>query len=204
MEWTVLTLGRFSRNRYWGEDEGKAYRGPLCTSTLIRAPGANIIVDPALPPGEMEIALDGATGLSPAQIDIVYSTHAHNDHYYGLEVFGDARWLCAPAETQACKETLPPHMAAKVEAADAEIAPGVRLIELPGHTLGLAGLIFESRDGIVAVIGDAAMTRDFFEDRRGYFNSVDMELSAQSIEKVAKEADLIVPGHGNYFRVARA
>ena len=204
MDFTILTIGRFSRNRYWGEDESQAYRGPLCTSTLIRAPGVNIIVDPALPPAEMAVALDGATGLKPDQVGIVYITHGHGDHYVGLELFGDARWLCAPAEAEACKATLTPEMAAKIEAAPDEITPGVRLIALPGHTLGLAGLLFDSRDGRVAVIGDAAMTRDFFEDRRGYFNSVDMELSAQSIAKVAEAADLVVPGHGNYFPIKKA
>ena len=32
---TILTLGCFSRNRYWGEEDAKSYRRALCTSTLI-------------------------------------------------------------------------------------------------------------------------------------------------------------------------
>ena len=45
---TILTLGCFSRNRYWGEEDAKSYRRALCTSTLIETPqGARILVDPA-------------------------------------------------------------------------------------------------------------------------------------------------------------
>jgi glyoxylase-like metal-dependent hydrolase (beta-lactamase superfamily II) len=199
MDWQVLTLGRFSRNRYWGEDEGKAYRSAICTSTLIRADGCNILVDPSLPSPGMEAALDGCTGIKPTQVDIVYITHCHGDHFTGLNVFSNAKWLCAPEEVTQIRSQLPESDAGRMQPADDEIVPGVRLIPLPGHTLGLAGLTFESVDGIVAVVGDAVMTRDFFNDRRGYFNSVDKEQSSRSIELLAVSADIIVPGHGNYF-----
>jgi hypothetical protein len=43
------------------------------------------------------------------------------------------------------------------------------------------------------------MTRDFWRERQGYFNSADFALAAQSIEKLAQTGDLIVPGHDNYF-----
>jgi glyoxylase-like metal-dependent hydrolase (beta-lactamase superfamily II) len=56
---------------------------------------------------------------------------------------------------------------------------------------------------MVAVVGDAVMTRDFFDEKRGYFNSVDMGLSAESMKKLAKTADIVVPGHGNYFLTGR-
>jgi len=203
INWTVLTLGRFSRNRYWGEDDAKSHRDALCTSTLIHANGLNILVDPAMTGPEMATALNGAAGLKPEQIDIVYITHSHGDHYVGLLDFSHARWLCAPQETDAIKTSFSdePGIAAKIHPASDELAPGVKLIALPGHTLGLAGLIFESRDGVVVVAGDAVMTRDFFDDRRGYYNSVDFTLSTQSINIIADTADIVVPGHANYFLV---
>jgi glyoxylase-like metal-dependent hydrolase (beta-lactamase superfamily II) len=51
----------------------------------------------------------------------------------------------------------------------------------------------------VVIAGDAVATRDFWRERRGYFNCVDFELSAQSMEKIAAMADVVVPGHDNYF-----
>jgi len=225
MDWTVLTLGRFSRNRYWGEDESRAHRSAVCTSTLIRAPGCNILVDPSLPGPEMAIALDGGTGLKLTDINIVYITHAHGDHFIGLDMFTNARILIPAGEFDAVASALPkgsahlghnttqgefdaiasalPDLTARLEPAGAEIAPSVAVLPLPGHTLGLAGLLFDSRDGVVAVAGDAVMTRDFFDDRHGYFNSVNQELSAQSINTLAGAADVVVPGHGNYFLTHR-
>jgi glyoxylase-like metal-dependent hydrolase (beta-lactamase superfamily II) len=203
MDWSVITLGRFSRNRYWGEDEGTAYRNAICTSTLIRADGCNILVDPSLPSPDMEAALDGCTGLKASQVDIVYITHAHGDHFTGLNVFPNAEWFCAPDELAGIRSQLTGTDATRMQPANDEFVPGVRLIRLPGHTLGLAGLIFDSCDGVIAVAGDAVMTRDFFNDRRGYFNSVDFERSAKSIELLAASADIIVPGHGNYFIIPR-
>ncbi|MCL2056580.1 MAG: MBL fold metallo-hydrolase [Oscillospiraceae bacterium] len=204
ISWAVLTLGCFSRNRYWGEDDDKSYRSAVCTSTLIRAGGCNILVDPALPGECMYSALDGASGLKPQQIDIVYITHSHGDHYAGLLGFWGAQWLCAPGEIGAVKAAFAnnPEAAGKIGAAPDEIAPGVKLIALPGHTPGLAGLVFESRDGVTAVAGDAVMTRDFFDGRQGYYNSADFISSARSIEMLANTADIIIPGHGNYFLTA--
>ena len=49
--------------------------------------------------------------------------------------------------------------------------------------------------------GDAVATRDFFRDRRGFYNAVDFEQSARTMDKLAAIADIIVPGHDNYFLV---
>ena len=77
------------------------------------------------------------------------------------------------------------------------------MLPLPGHTPGLAGLLFASEDGMVAVAGDSVMTRDFFKDRRGYYNSADFAASARSIDLLMEKADIVVPGHGNYFLTHR-
>ncbi len=47
--------------------------------------------------------------------------------------------------------------------------------------------------------GDAVATRDYWRDRRGYYNCVDFDLSAQSMDRLRSLADIIVPGHDNYF-----
>lgn len=49
------------------------------------------------------------------------------------------------------------------------------------------------------MVGDAVATEDFWRGSRGYFNCVDFALSAKSMDKIASIADLIVPGHDNYF-----
>jgi hypothetical protein len=42
-------------------------------------------------------------------------------------------------------------------------------------------------------------TRDFWRERRGYYNCVDFDLSTKSMDKIAGLADLVVPGHDNFF-----
>ena len=200
---TILTLGCFSRNRYWGEEDAKSYRRALCTSTLIETPqGARILVDPAVSGAALAQVLDERCGLRPEAVDYVYVTHRHGDHYVGMADLPRAVWLAAPGDAGEIRRALPQH-ADRIFGAGAEIVPGVQVLPLPGHTPGLAGLLFASEDGMVAVAGDSVMTRDFFKDRRGYYNSADFAASARSIDLLMEKADIVVPGHGNYFLTHR-
>ena len=200
---TILTLGCFSRNRYWGEEDAKSYRRALCTSTLIETPqGARILVDPAVSGAALAQVLDERCGLRPEAVDYVYVTHRHGDHYVGMADLPRAVWLAAPGDAGEIRRALPQH-AKRIFAAGAEIVPGVQVLPLPGHTPGLAGLLCASEDGMVAVAGDSVMTRDFFKDRRGYYNSADFAASARSIDLLMEKADIVVPGHGNYFLTHR-
>ncbi|MYD10904.1 MAG: MBL fold metallo-hydrolase [Chloroflexi bacterium] len=110
--------------------------------------------------------LDGL-GLSPADIDIVFLTHFHGDHIAGFftpegaPVYSDAtfattqtewdewmqRW--ASSDSPGDRQNLARFKAIQhrfqfVNAGD-EIAPGVTVVDLKGHTLGHAGLLVESR-----------------------------------------------------------
>lgn len=200
---TILTLGCFSRNRYWGEEDAKSYRRALCTSTLIETPqGARILVDPAVSGAALAQVLDERCGLRPEAVDYVYVTHRHGDHYAGMTNLPRAVWLAAPGDAGEIRRALPQH-AKRIFAAGAEIVTGIQVLPLPGHTPGLAGLLFASEDGMVAVAGDSVMTRDFFKDRRGYYNSADFAASARSIDLLMEKADIVVPGHGNYFLTHR-
>lgn len=200
---TILTLGCFSRNRYWGEEDAKSYCRALCTSTLIETPqGARILVDPAVSGAALAQVLDERCGLRPEAVDYVYVTHRHGDHYVGMADLPRAVWLAAPGDAGEIRRALPQH-AKRIFAAGAEIVTGIRVLPLPGHTPGLAGLLFASEDGMVAVAGDSVMTRDFFKDRRGYYNSADFAASARSIDLLMEKADIVVPGHGNYFLTHR-
>jgi glyoxylase-like metal-dependent hydrolase (beta-lactamase superfamily II) len=55
----------------------------------------------------------------------------------------------------------------------------------------------------VVVAGDAAMTRDFFRAIDYYFNTADTEAAVRSIEEITTTADVVVPGHDNYFLIRR-
>ena len=201
LEFHVLTIGRFSRNKFWGELDTQAYRDALCTSTLVKGK-QNIVVDPSLPPDEMAKTLYNRSGLRPENVDIVFVTHKHGDHYVGIELFEKARWLISEIELEDMKKSDDKRvleLTKKLEICSPDAAAGLEFIAIPGHTKGMTGLVFDTVDGKVCVCGDAVMTRDFFNSRLGYYNSVDFEESTASINKMAGLFDIVVPGHDNYF-----
>ncbi|MDP9351908.1 MAG: MBL fold metallo-hydrolase [Chloroflexota bacterium] len=202
--WDVLTIGHLSRNRYWGESDDRAYREPLCTSTLIRTGEHTIVVDPGLPPEQMVRVLDRRAGITPEVVDLVFLTHFHGDHRVGLAAFPDAQWFMAPAEIEQWRhdlttDSIDRELLDRVRPVGQSLLPGIEVIETPGHRLGHASLLLESEGLRVVVAGDAVMTRDFFRNRDYYFNTVDQSAAVTSIETISRAADVVVPGHDNYF-----
>jgi glyoxylase-like metal-dependent hydrolase (beta-lactamase superfamily II) len=202
-EFHILTIGRFTRNRFWGELDTRAYRDTLCTSTLVRGK-RNILVDPSLPPGEMAKVLYDRSGLRPDAVGTVFITHIHGDHWMGLELFEQADWFMGDAdlrEMRASEDRRTRELAERIIPITRDSIEGMEPVPLPGHTAGTTGLLFETGDGRAMICGDAVMTRDFFRHELGYYNSLDLEQSARSIKKIAGLANWVVPGHDNYFMV---
>ncbi len=115
--------------------------------------------------GQTEAALK-SLGVAPADIDIVYLTHFHGDHIAGMTdsagalAFPDASYITTQAEWDewigrwSASDT--PQDKANLELFTSleskfsfvrpgdEIAPGVSVVDLKGHTLGHSGLLIES------------------------------------------------------------
>ncbi len=163
-----------------------------------------MVVDPGLPPEDMARILDRRAGLTLDSVDMVFLTHFHGDHRAGLSAFPNAIWCMPSAEIEHGKSQLARDSADRlvldlIRPAGSELIPGIRVIATPGHSVGHASLVFESEGMRVVVAGDAAMTRDFFRHNDYYFNTVDPEAAVASIAIIAHEADIVVPGHDNYF-----
>jgi glyoxylase-like metal-dependent hydrolase (beta-lactamase superfamily II) len=210
--WDIVVIGNLSRNRYWGEGEERPRRPALCTCTLIRGEGFRLLVDPSFDDARLLAAeLDRRCGLAPADVDLVFITHEHGDHHAGLEHFPQAAWLAGPEAAAAinasAKHSRPVQAVGAGGGAGAgagvtaigALPPGIDLLPTPGHTRSHHSLRFECGGKRVVVCGDAVMTRDFWADRRGYFNSADRDQAARCIDELSRQADLIVPGHDNYF-----
>ena len=199
--WAVVTIGNLSRNRYWGESEAKPLRDAICTCTLVSGPGFQLVVDPSLKQAaDMARELDRRTGVKLDQVTAIFVTHEHADHLYGIEHFPKAEWFAAEPVAAALNATKA--LSRTVKAAPARICTGaVEVVPTPGHTRSHHSLIFECERQLVAVAGDSVPTRDFWRERRSYFNAVDPALGARSMDKLAARARFIVPGHDNYFAV---
>lgn len=200
--WDIISIGNLSRNRYWGERDDQAYRKALCTSTLVTGDGFRMLVDPPYGDADqMAAELFRRTGRRLEDVDAVFLTHEHGDHVIGLKHFTQAKWLAAPPVAKILNASGKFEKA--VEAADERLFGCIDLIHTPGHTLSHHSLAFDWEGYRVVVAADAAMTPDFWANRQGYFNSVDFDLAAQSIDKLREAADIVVPGHDNYFFVRK-
>jgi glyoxylase-like metal-dependent hydrolase (beta-lactamase superfamily II) len=201
--WDVITIGNLSRNRYWGEGDEVRLRDAWCTCTLISGDGFRLLVDPSLrDPAAMAAELDRRTGLKPEDVNAVFITHHHGDHHWGLEAFPAARWYAVgPVADLVNKENT---YSKPVEPAPHRLLGAVGVVATPGHTKEHHSLLFRCDGQAVVIAGDAVMTRDFFVHRQGYFNSVDFQQAARTIEETALVADIVVPGHDNYFLVSLA
>jgi glyoxylase-like metal-dependent hydrolase (beta-lactamase superfamily II) len=196
--WDVITIGNLSRNRYWGESNDTAVRSAICTCAVIQGEGFRLIVDPSLSDvGQMTSELDRRTGLKQHDITAVFVTHEHADHWFGIAHFPQARWLAAPEVASALNKT--GNMPREVEGTTGVIFEAIQILPTPGHTVSHHSLRFDCDGLSVVIAGDAVATRDFWHERRGYYNCVDFELSAKSMDKIAGVADMVVPGHDNYF-----
>ena len=139
---------------------------------LINSGGTRILADVGFgesgPPGMGGVLRGlGRLGLAPGDIDIIFLTHFHGDHIAGLcdesgaPVYPNARYITTQAEwdewtarwaasgAAADQALLERFRALKdhftfVSAGD-EIAPGVTVVDLAGHTQGHAGLLLESQ-----------------------------------------------------------
>lgn len=196
--WDLITIGNLSRNRFWGESDANGVRSAICTCTVVQGEGFSLIVDPSLSKAdEMARELDRRTGLKPRDITAAFVTHEHGDHWFGLAHFPEARWFAAPDVAAALNRAN--KLPKPVESMSGRLFEDIEILSTPGHTLSHHSLRFDCDGASVVLAGDAVPTRDFWRERRGYYNCVDFELSAKSMEKIAGLADLIVPGHDNFF-----
>lgn len=201
--WLTLTIGHLSANKFWGEDARR--RGPLCTSTLIKTPAGLVLVDPPVPPSEIPRLLMEQAGVEPAEVGRVFLTHFHGDHRFGLEAFPNAEWVMASQEIDHVRPSASSAelaLLARIQPAGAELVPDLRCLHTPGHTPGVASLLFDWRGRRVAVCGDAAMTEDHFRAREGHHNSTDFAQATATIDLLSREADIVIPGHGSAFDIA--
>jgi len=203
VRWSLLNIGTLGQNRLWGETTRR--RAHVCTMTVLRSGHLTLLVDPSRDPKEMARFLDDACGLAPAQVDYVFLTHFHSDHRRGLEAFPDAIWLMADDEIaywwEHTRDDAPEYpMLERLERADDRLAEGIELFSTPGHTPGHTGLRVAAEDGLrVLVAGDAILSRAHYLAHQPYADKAHWETALRTMEQVTAAADIVIPGHDNYF-----
>lgn len=160
----------------------------------------------------------GNFGLSPDDIDCVFITHWHRDHFGNIGVFKDAEIIVL--------KSLADHFGLDFTGVsdDESIAEGVNVLATPGHTEHHASVVlqterlvykesFELRGRIsgigsprIVVAGDAIVSYAYFIQNKVWDYNSDFfsaEKARESIKKISAVADFIIPGHGGLFRNVR-
>jgi len=158
-------------------------------------------------------------GIEPAQVRDVIVTHMHYDHAGCLDQFPEARYHIQDREMAFCTGRHMCHEAARFpfEArdvssmvhkvfegrvafhdGDGELAPGVTLHRIGGHSMGLQVVRVRTRRGWVVVASDASHFYANMEQGRPYpilHNVGEMLEGFNTIRKLAESPRHVIPGH---------
>ena len=116
-------------------------------------------------------------GYKPEDIDIVVFTHLHWDHCFYMEKFTNAKFYVNKKEYEFAMDPIPlyyksyeapqlgitrPFEGIKMELleGEAEIMPGVRVFETPGHSIGHQSVEIDTATGRYICCGDAIFIMD--------------------------------------------
>lgn len=190
-------------------------RPAFCSVTLVESKGFLILVDPAHVGRRRELssALE-QRGLTESSIDAVVLTHAHWDHAQNFDHFVEAPVLLHTRERRYANSphkndwATPPwtgtaletHQLQEVVEGD-ELAAGVHVIDLPGHSVGSIGLLVETEDGMACVAGDAIHSSWVLESGQPPIVFASLSQARESVAKALSSASIIYPGHDRPFRV---
>ncbi len=158
-------------------------------------------------------------GVAAEEVTEVVVTHLHYDHAGGLHLFPNARLHIQAAEMAyatgpcMCHDTLrmpftADHVCETIRRlysgkvifhdGDAELADGVTLHRIGGHSRGLQAVRVRTEAGWLVLASDAAHFYENFEARKPFPIVVDLEdmlRGFDTLERLASAPSLIVPGH---------
>ncbi|MCH2135235.1 MAG: MBL fold metallo-hydrolase [Phycisphaerales bacterium] len=215
-DYRVISMGTLAANSLW--NESAPVRTGHCTTTLIEADDALIIVDPSLPAQVLAVRLHELSGKLPTDVTHVFCTGFSDEHTGGMDAFPSATWLCSETELEQAREAIGDdlHAARTAQATDAvaslerlelllgrmhscpdSLVDGVDLFPLPGVRPGTAGLLLVQPTSTVLISGDAIASSDHLSKGQVLPGCFNREQAMESFKEAIEIADVIVPGRGN-------
>jgi len=157
--------------------------------TLIRDGSDIIITDPGVLESQ-EILKEKLKeeGLSVDDINFVFLTHSHLDHYRNIGMFARAKVL----------EYFGIWDGDKCDDWQEQFSQDIQIIKTPGHNSNSLTFLVKTAKGIVAICGDVFWKED---GPKNDTYASDLDKLKESRAKVLELADYIIPGHGAEFQI---
>ena len=167
---------------------------------------------------ETDETLEGAIksiGWNVDTINIIINTHLHYDHCGGNCLFANARFFVSeteweharfPIETQkifydgswSCGSV---NYFSYIFVSDHyEVLPGIRLISTPGHTPGHISVLVNTKEGVLAITGDAANLPENLVKMTPPGIVYDVQTALYSLKQLASYSDMLLTGHDPEIR----
>lgn len=158
-------------------------------------------------------------GVAPEDIDTVVITHLHYDHAGNMDKLPNARFVLqesemayatgrymrhkfmrVPFELSDVQSMVALNYGGKVDFAngDTDLADGIRLHHVPGHSLGLQALTVQTTRGRICLASDAAHFYANINSGQPFpiiANVGDALDSQDRVLRLAGSADRLIPGH---------
>jgi len=159
-----------------------------------------------------------SAGYDPSDVSIVVNTHLHWDHCSNNDMFTAARFVVQRREVEYADDPLPIHRRGyekipgvtppwistrhRIEQVDGdqEIAEGVRVVSLPGHTPGSQGVLVDTAQGPFLIAGDTVDLHanwDGTDSLAHVPSSIYSDIFAyyESFEKIESLGCTVIPSH---------
>jgi glyoxylase-like metal-dependent hydrolase (beta-lactamase superfamily II) len=197
----------------FGSDQGIV---GFCGVYLVRSGGTTILFDTAHVGRRLVLlaALEMA-GVRTADVDHVVMSHAHWDHVQNIDLFENADLMIHPDERRYAHRphrndwATPRWTGAAIETVritevgdGQQLAPGVKVVDVPGHSPGSIALAVETEQGLACLTGDALHFAQVALTKKNPLVFWNDDLATKSIERMVGMADVMYPGHDQPFRVA--
>lgn len=141
-------------------------------------------------------------------IDGIFITHWHADHFANLHLFPNATVYCYQLfnkyDFQKISERYNfQHLLPIRFLDDSEEFAGCKIFPTPGHTEFHCSLLMNFRQQNIVIAGDAIVSQSYFHNNTAWpYNSGNLGEQAciNSMLKIISVADYIIPGHGHPFQ----
>ena len=171
------------------------------TTSLIETEGKKILIDPGTNKEKLLKELSDLD-LQPNEIDFIYLTHYHPDHFLNICLFPDKDVYDGTTLWRKDQELF-----------HKEFIPGTHIVILstPGHSAEHTSLLVETEEGMQCIAQDVFWWEDGKQDSDSEQSLLDLEdpfasdksALLESRKLVLEKADWIIPGHGKMFQNPR-